>query len=253
MDREAAANRIAMMREVYDFIDQKTTSFVDTEENLAKQLDERSGIEKKYAGKYFVILCIAATTALLIPICIVSALFSVHLYPATPFIAVLGAFLYKRNYEKKKMPDLLKTINKSIALTENERNDIMNLINQAYFNVNAELQALLRETDNEKFIEKLDQEGIPPECGNLVALDYMYCAIKKGYAESFPDALVHFNELKESLKSREDEKSQKLSEEIAAGELRAEYREGLIKHCKRLSEELNPVEDKTREGIQNVV
>ena len=64
---------------------------------------------------------------------------------------------------------------------------------------------------------------------------------------------MHFNELKESLKSREDEKSQKLSEEIAAGELRAEYREGLIKHCKRLSEELNPVEDKTREGIQNVV
>ena len=34
MDREATANRIAMMREVYDFIDQKTTSFVDTEESL---------------------------------------------------------------------------------------------------------------------------------------------------------------------------------------------------------------------------
>lgn len=60
---------------------------------------------------------------------------------------------------------------------------MINVINRSYYNIKAELDPFLRSGDNEEFIEQLDCEDIPIECENLTALDYMYCAIQRNYAQ----------------------------------------------------------------------
>lgn len=226
---------IAMMREVYSEIDRMLPSFVDAEMRLDEAQDSKYKIENKYRGKAFVELCVLVTIVLLIPLCTLSAFGERQMFWFAPLVAAIGVWLYGSYYRKKQMPVLLKGINGIIDSAIQDRNNLINVINQSYYNIEMELNRLLRTTENDEFIDLLDTEGLPVECDNIIALDYMYTALKRGYASNFADALMHFRELKKALANRTDEESIKLLDDVTQGELQGEYRSGYIKHCRILS------------------
>lgn len=230
-DKDTIMESIAMMRSVYSLIDKKSVLLVDAESKYEEAVEQETILKRKFHGKFFALWLIAATIAFLIPMCVMSLLFAIQLYWVTPVVAILAVFIYKNNYEKKRLPILLNANNDILENSKQERDDLVNIINQSYYNIKAELDPFLRSTDNEEFIEQLDCEGIPTECSSLMALDYMYCAIQRNYAKSFADALLHFQKLKNDLKDKKDDKSVGLYQEICDAELRAEYRSGVIKHC----------------------
>lgn len=230
-DRETIMESIAMLRSVYSFIDQKTILLVDAESKYADALEQEKTLKNKYRGKFFILWLAIATVAFLIPICMLSLIIQLNVYWITPVVAIIVVFAYRNNYEKKKLPILLNANKDILEGAKQERDSLINIINRSYYNIKAELDPFLRSGDNEEFIEQLDCEGVPIECENLIALDYMYCAIQKNYAKTFADALLHFQKLKNDLIAQKDDKSISLYNEIFDGELRAEYRSGIIKHC----------------------
>lgn len=235
-DKDTVMEDIAMMRKVYSEIDKMIPSFIEAEIRLEESLKQKNAIENKYKGKNFVIFCFLLSMVLLFPLCILSIMKNIQLFWFAPAIAAIGVWIYGRYYEKKQMPILLSGNEKVISSANEDRNNLMNMINQSHYNVEMEFERLVRSTENDDFLELIDTEGVPVECYNLVALDYMYCALKRGYAESFADALLHFRELKEKLNDMTDEDSKKLMKDIVEGELRGEYRNGYIKHCGILRE-----------------
>lgn len=230
-DKETIMESVAMLRSVYSFIDQKTNLLVDAESKYIDALEQEEELKNKYRGKFFVLWFILATVAFLIPMCMLSLIIQLNIYWITPVVAIIAVLVYRNNYEKKKLPVLLNANKDILEGTKRERDSLINVINRSYYNIKAELDPFLRSEDNEEFIEQLDCEGVPIECENLIALDYMYCAIQRNYAKTFADALLHFQKLKNDLKTQKDDKSISLYKEISDGELRAEYRSGVIKHC----------------------
>lgn len=239
-EKDMLLSQIAMSRSVYSLIDKKIPLLVDAETRFEDAVEAQRKNNSKFKGKYFIIGCIALSFALLIPLCILSMVFSMQLYWFTPVFAVVGLYIYKLNYNKKTLPVINKANQSTIEAAKHERNDLINIINQSYFNIKTIIYELLRSTDNDEFIAQLDSEGIPFECENLIALDYIYSAIKKNCTDSFADALLHFQELKKSLKEKNDDKnSQELYKDIIDGELQAEYRRGYIYHCQKMIPEIS--------------
>ena len=177
---------------------------------------------------------IAACFVLIIPLSLLSMIVSLPLYFATPLVAFLVVYYIKKDYRTKKLPVLLRAIKETEETALDERDNLTNLIYQSYYNVKADIETIVSDTDDDDFLEALFCEGIPIECKNVFALDYMYCAVKKGYAQTFAEAITHFQELKESLTNNQTEEGRKLYDEIVAGELLSEYRTGVIKRCEIL-------------------
>lgn len=236
-DRDILCAKIAAIREIYNLIDKKIPLFIDAETSLEDGLEMKTAYESKYNNKEIVLYCIPLCVALLLPLSLLSVMFSAPLYYASPVVAA-GLMIYLRNnYKKKKLPVLLKAAGELISNAELERDNLCNVINQSYYGINAEMGNILKSTDDEEFIENINIFGYPPECKNIIALDYMYQAVSLGHAYPFSDAIKHFAELKEKLKDREDENSKELYKEITEGELKAEYRDCVIARCKAIDKE----------------
>ncbi len=236
-EAEILATKIAAIREIYNFIDKKIPLFVDAEIRLQEGLEQQKEAENKYGGATFVIMSIAAAIAFVIPLSFISQLIETPLYYASPVFGIIAVYMFRNNYRKKKMPAILKATKEIIEDAEQNREGLMNVINQSYYNIKGEMFVLLHSTEDVEFVDQINDEGNPPECGNLIALDYMYHAITKGLAYPFSDAIKHFSEIKEKLKNKTDEKSVSLYNEILDGELKAEYRCGIIKRCEALQKE----------------
>ena len=229
---------VAVIRESLNFIDSKATLLADMEHRLFASIDEKERNAKKFKGIRLVFYIIGLFVLLLPVTSIFALLTGLSLFWLTPVLALAGAFLLKHNYESKKLPLLNKSVEENIKIATNERDDLVLLIMSSHLQNELEIDGVLRETDDEEFLLDINTDGNPPECQNIIALDYMYHTISQGMSDSFPAAIKHFKDLKEKLESRTDEESVKLLDEIKEGELCAEYRQGVIKRCQILKENM---------------
>lgn len=239
IEQEILADKIAAVREICDFIDKRSSSLIDAETRLEEAIQKEKELNDKFNIKNIIIYSILASFVLLIPMSLLSMVVSLPLYFGTPIVSFIGIYIFANNYKKKQMPPMIKANKRIKESAEIERNDLANVINQSYYNIKAEIDVLLRQNANFEMLEILSTEGFVDEALNVVALDYMYHAVKKGYAKSFSDAVMHFREISEKLSEQKDEESIKLYEEIQEGNLRAEYRAGIVLHCEDIKKELN--------------
>lgn len=236
-DYDILSTKIKAIREIYSFIDNKIAAFVDEDtkcENATKQIKE---LENKFKGKEFVVWCLIASFVLLIPMCIATMIVSIPVYLFTPVIAAILVYFYAENYRKKKLPPLLQAAKEQANLSYNERIGLANVICQSNINIKADIKDLLTDTDDEDFLMQLSGAGIPLECENIMALDYMYCAIARKLAHNLPDAITHFITLKNSLVDKNSDEAKDLYDKISYNDLLSEYRRGVIKRCENLKEE----------------
>lgn len=228
---------IATYTSALEFIDRKTPLLEHSDIELEKQTRQLNKIKNKLRGVNFILAWIVVTVFCLIPMSILNTMIETDLnfLYITPIASIIILYLYKIKYIKNTQKSQIKAMEDAVNKLKEDNKTIIGEINYTKGIADEALTQLLLSQEHNREYDVLSCDAIYT---NLDAINFAYGYINEPpndttkISPTFRASIEHFKAIIDDLKNNNP--SNELLEDFKKAELRAIYRQGIIKRCEKL-------------------
>ena len=240
MKKDEKLELIAAYESALEFIDRKTPLLEHSDIELGKQTKQLNKIKNKLKGINFILAWFIVTAICLVPMSILNTMIETDLnfLYITPIVSIIVLYLYKIKFVKGTQKAQIKAMESSVSKLEEDNKAIIGEINYTKSIADEALTQLLISQEHNHEYDILSCEHIYT---NLDAIKFAYGYICEppnnatNLSPTFRASIKHFKAIIDELKSNDT--SNDLLKDFKKAELRATYRQGIIRRGERLKNE----------------